>query len=99
MQGPGIALAASELPSKDYTDSTQGTATSAVRAVNNVADIVRPGTFSPAQEVPVGYTLVSFLLKSGGTAKLGQLIKSIDRSGDLNAAFKGVYNVDSKAVF
>lgn len=98
VQGTGIALAANELPSKDYLDSTQGTAETAVRGVNNVADIVRPGTFSPAQEGPVGYTLVSFLLNSGGTSNLGQLIKSIDRTGDLNAAFKAVYKVDSKDV-
>lgn len=98
IQGTGMALASKEIPAKDYLDSTKAISASAVKAVLAPADILRQGTFSPAQTGPVGYTLVEFLLQSGGTQRLGQFVRALTRNNDLNAAFKSAYNSDTNEV-
>ncbi len=55
------------------------------------------GTFSPGTIGPVGYSLVSYMIGSGGGAKYAQFVRALQGS-DAASAVRTVYNTDLAAL-
>lgn len=98
VRGTGLALAASTDRGNTYLKSLDEAALVALRNVERPEDVFANGTFSPAQIGPVGYTLVGFLLESGGGGRFAQFIKRLQAGDEVEDAFKRVYRAEMRAI-
>lgn len=96
-KGTGLALAARSDPKNDYFKKLAADAGHRLLTLAKPEDLMKDGTFSPADLGPVGYSLVAHMLKQGEPQYVnfvGQLLagKSLDES------LKAVYNADAVKV-
>jgi len=96
-RGTGLYVAAKSGES-DYFKSLPEVASDALTRVNKPEDIFANGSFSPAENSAVGYTLVSFMVKNGGAGKFGQFVDRLRNGSSVDAAAKAVYGSDAKAI-
>lgn len=96
--GTGLALAGKGVGANSFLDSMPKEAAEALQGIDKPEAIFEEGKFGPAAIGPVGYTLVDFLMKSGGPAKYGQFISKMQSTGKLNESLKEVYGGDTKAL-
>ena len=98
-RGTGLAMAAGKVSAKDYFTEQRELALDALEEITRPEDIFARGKFSPGQIGPVGYTLVTFMLKSGGAKKYGKFISNLQSGTNLQASIKQVYPpADMKAL-
>ena len=90
-RGTGLALAARKSSGNAYIQGLRGAAIEALRGLEKPEDVFASGKFSPTQIGPVGYSLVDFMLKAGGTPKFGRFIRSLQSGSNVAAAVKAAY--------
>lgn len=96
VRGTGLALAARLEPGNAYNKGLIGRAVEAVRSLQRPEEIFNAGTFSPADTGPVGYTMVDYMLQSGGPANFGRFVQQLKSGGNLEAALRAVYRTDQR---
>jgi mono/diheme cytochrome c family protein len=94
-KGTGLVLAAQSDPKNPYFRGLAAGAHEALRAINKPEELFANGTFSPADLAPVGFTLVSYMLKQGGEPYFVDFLGQTATGKTLNDALKAVYNVDT----
>ena len=94
-KGTGLVLAAQGDPKNPYFRGLSAGAHEALRAINKPEELFANGTFSPADLAPVGFTLVSFMLKKGGEPYFVDFLNQTASGKSLNDALKAIYNVDT----
>ncbi|HLJ10064.1 MAG TPA: c-type cytochrome domain-containing protein [Planctomycetaceae bacterium] len=99
-RGIGLALAARSDAKNPYFRHLVAATHQALRGLdgNKPQELFANGTFSPADLAPVGYTLVSYLLKVGGEA---QFVLFLDQTGsgkNPDDALKQVYRTDAASL-
>jgi hypothetical protein len=75
-RGMGLALAARSDPRNPYFRSLNAAAHEALRTIDKPEELFANGTFSPADLAPIGYTLVTHMIKAAGEA---HFISFLDR--------------------
>jgi hypothetical protein len=90
-RGTGLAMAAGKVGAKDYFSEQRELALDALQEITKPEDIFTKGKFSPGEIGPVGYTLVTYMLKSGGAKKYGRFISTLQDGTNLQASIKKVY--------
>jgi hypothetical protein len=98
VRGTGLALAAQADASNVYFRKVRLQVPDLLRTVARRQDIFADGTFSPAAVGPVGYSLVEYMLRSGGTPRFGQFIRALEGGAALPAALRSVYQTDMAAL-
>jgi hypothetical protein len=93
-RGTGLALAARSDPKNPYFRGLNAGAHDAVRAIDKPEDLFANGTFSSSDLAPVGFTLVSFMLKQGGEGYFVQFLDQLRNGKSLDEALKAVYAAD-----
>jgi cytochrome c553 len=100
VRGAGLALGARSDLGGSYLSSLRksaGTVLANAR-LERPEQIFQDGTFSPSDVDAIGLTAVEFLLKQGGAAKFGQLVRRAQAGEKTAEAIKAVYGVDTKAL-
>ncbi len=91
-RGTGMAMAAKNAGADNlYVQSLREVASEATADLEKPEDVFANGKFSPTQIGPVGYALVTFMIKAGGAQKYGNFIKSLQSGNNVAAAVKAVY--------
>lgn len=99
IRGTGLAIAAGKSGAANpYIGELRGAAGDALRKSNiaNPADVFNDGQFSPADIGPIGYVLVEFLLKQGGPAAFGQLVRRFQAGDNAAEAIRTAYRTDPR---
>jgi hypothetical protein len=94
-KGTGLVLAAQSDPKNPYFRGLSAAAHEALRAVDKPDELFANGTFSPADLAPVGFTLVSYMLKQGGEPYFVDFLSQAAAGKSLSDALRAVYNVDT----
>lgn len=94
-KGTGLVLAAQGDPKNPYFRGLSAGAHEALRAIDKPDELFANGTFSPADLAPVGFTLVSYMLKQGGESYFVDFLNQASSGKTLNDALRAVYNVDT----
>lgn len=97
-RGTGLAIAARTEKDNAYIQSLSVLVPKLVADIRSPEDVLADGTFSPTSVGPVGYALVSFLMKNGSPAKFGQFINQLKSGSTVDAALRTAYKADRKAV-
>lgn len=101
LRGLGLVVAHTndkDAASDGYLRSLRGRAIQAIRETNlsDPAGVFQDGQFSPAEMGAVGYTLIDFLVKHGGTARVLQLMKRFQARDSVETALQTVYQVPAR---
>lgn len=91
VRGTGLAVADTILPDRQRSESLERAAAPLVAGLGRPEDVFNDGALSPSAAAPVGYTLVKFLMASGGPAKFSQFAKSLEGGATVNAALQSSY--------
>lgn len=89
--GLGLLLASNGSSSQTYFESLRQQALEAAPKVTRPEQLFAEGTFSPAETSAVGFTLVEFLIKSGGLPKMALLLRELKSGTAVPAALTKVY--------
>ena len=89
--GPSVARQAD--PRNPALNALDGTLATALRRVRTADDLLKPGTFAPAELPAVGAAIVDVLRKNGGDRKLAAFLTAARAAGDNDgaAALRTVY--------
>jgi len=98
LRGTGLALAARSNPSNASFTAMRKRVPQLLASVDKPESIFADGTFAPSDVGAVGYTLVTFLLRTGGTNRFGRLIASLQKGTKLDTALRTVYRTDRKGI-
>lgn len=98
VRGAGLAMAETAVPDRKRSEALERSAYPLVASLNRPEDVFADGTFSPSGSAAVGYTLVKFLMISGGPAKFSQFIKALERGATTNAALQSSYGVPAAKI-
>ncbi len=93
-KGTGLVLASQSDPKNPYFRGLTAGAHESLRSVDKPEELFANGTFSPADLPAVGYTLVTFMLKTGGEPYFVDFLSQLANGKKLDDALSGVYNVD-----
>jgi hypothetical protein len=93
-RGTGLALAARGDPKNPYFRGLNAGAHEALRAIDNPEDLFANGTFSSADLAPIGYTLVTHMIKAGGEPHFVTFLSQLGAGKPLNEALKETYATD-----
>ncbi|WP_437226638.1 c-type cytochrome domain-containing protein [Planctomicrobium sp. SH661] len=91
VRGAGLAMADAAIPDRQRSDALEKTAAQLLPSLTRPEQVFADGTFSPSGSAAVGYTLVKFLLSSGGPKKFSQFIKAIEGGATAEAALQSTY--------
>ena len=75
----------------DYLRGLRVSAADAVRGLDKPDDLFNDGKFSPTDMAPIGYTLVSFMIKEAGVPKFATFIDALRTGSDLKTAVGNAY--------
>jgi mono/diheme cytochrome c family protein len=89
--GAGLYFAAKGNARSQYYRTLAAAAPDAVKTMDDYADVFAAGTFSAGDLAAVSYTLVDFLIRSGGEARFIQLVESLQNGTDAPAALQAAY--------
>ena len=98
IRGTGLALAGRAVGSNSYIDGMGSQILEALKGINRPEDVFTDGQFGPGDVGPVGYSLVSFMIKAGGPRKFGQFIDRLQSGANMRAAVTAVYSTDLKSL-
>ena len=91
IRGTGLALAARTIGSSPYIDGMGPQVLEALKGLTRPEDVFTDGRFGPGEVGPVGFSLVSFMIKAGGPNKFGQFIARLQSGSSMAAAVAAVY--------
>lgn len=91
IRGTGLALAGRAVGSNSYIDGMGPQVLDALKGLDRPEDVFTDGRFGPGELGPVGYSVVSFMIKAGGPGKFGQFISRLQSGASMVAAVKSVY--------
>ena len=94
IRGTGLALAGRAVGSNSYVGSMGSQVLEALKGIERPEDVFTDGRFGPGEVGPVGYSVVSFMIKAGGGKKFGQFISRLQSGADMRAAVSAVYATD-----
>ncbi len=98
IRGTGLALASRAVGSNAYIDGMGSQILEALKGITRPEDVFTDGQFGPGDIGPVGYSLVSFMIKAGGPRKFGQFIDRLQSGANVRAAVTAVYATDLKSL-
>jgi hypothetical protein len=90
IRGASLTLAAQGVQGNSFVDALTPRAISALEGVAP-GEIFDNGRFGPSEIGPVGYTLVSFILKNGGAQKFARFVGQLRGGSAVAAAVRSVY--------
>ncbi len=90
IRGASLTLAAQGVQDNSFVAALTPRAVGALDGIGP-AEIFDNGRFGPGDIGPVGYTLVSFMLKNGGTQKFGRFVGQLRGGSSVAAAVRAVY--------
>ncbi|MHC4876068.1 MAG: c-type cytochrome domain-containing protein [Planctomycetota bacterium] len=90
IRGTSLTLAAQGSQDNSYVTELTPRAIGALEGIAP-GEIFNNGRFGPSEVGPVGYTLVSFMLKNGGVQKFGRFVGQIRGGASVAAAVRAVY--------
>ncbi|MDA1164395.1 MAG: hypothetical protein O3B13_14965 [Planctomycetota bacterium] len=91
IRGTGLALAGRTMGASTYINGMGAQAINALKGLEKPEDVFTDGRFGPGDVGPIGYSLVSFMIKAGGANKFGQFIARLQSGSNMAAAVKAVY--------
>ncbi len=92
IRGTGLAMATKEVGGdNEYLRGLRVGAADAVRGLEKPDDLFNDGKFSPTDMAPIGYTLVSFMIKEAGVPKFANFIDALRTGNDLKTAVGNAY--------
>ena len=98
-RGTGLYFAAQAQKKSPYFQGLKASVPAMLQTVTKPAEVFNDGTFSPSAVGAVGYTLVDFLIKSGGGAEtFGQFVRVLKKGTKVQDAVKSVYKTDPTAL-
>lgn len=98
VRGTGLALASVGEEQNPYFKGMYGVARSVARTISPPENVFGDGTFSPATIGPVGYSIVSYMIRQGGVGKFANFIGELKTGKSAEQAVRAVYNADLKAL-
>ncbi|MSR56548.1 MAG: hypothetical protein EXS05_02610 [Planctomycetaceae bacterium] len=95
-RGMGLVLAFHDAPKNPYFHSQGRAASEALKSLDRPQELFEAGTFSAADAAPVGFTLVSHMIKAGrgGEAEYVRFLGQLSMGKSLSDALKTVYATD-----
>ena len=93
-----MLLAANGSSSQAYFETLRQQALDAAPKVTRPEQLFAEGTFSPSETTAVGFTLVEFLIKSGGLPKMALLLKEFKNGTPAATALVKVYGTNLAAL-
>jgi hypothetical protein len=96
-RGTGLALAARNDPKNDFYRQLGVSAGTRLQTLQKPEDLLKDGTFSPADLGPVGYSVVAYMLRQGEPQYV-QFVSALLAGKSLDESLKGVYNADAAKV-
>jgi hypothetical protein len=97
-KGTGLVLASQSDSKNPYFRGLSAGAHEALRAIDKADELFANGTFSPADLAPVGFTLVSYMLKHGGEGSFVEFLNQSASGKSVADALKAVYRVDAASL-
>jgi mono/diheme cytochrome c family protein len=92
IRGTGLAMATKEVGGdNEYLRSLRASAIDALRGIEQPGDLFADGKFAPTDMAPIGFTLVSFMIKEGSQPKFGQFLTALQSGKNLRDAVNDVY--------
>lgn len=92
IRGTGLAMASKEVSGdNEYLKGLRSAAQEAVRGLEKPDDLFGEGKFSPADMAPIGFTLVTFMVREGTLPKFVQFVNTLQTGTDLKTAVNNVY--------
>lgn len=92
IRGTGLAMATKEVGGdNEYLKGLRSAAQEAVRGLEKPDDLFGEGKFSPADMAPIGFTLVTFMIREGTLPKFVQFVNTLQTGTDLKTAINNVY--------
>lgn len=92
IRGTGLALATKEVGGdNEYLRGLRSAAVDALRGLEKPDDLFGEGKFSPTDMAPIGYTLVSFMIREGSLPKFVQFVNALQSGTKLREAVTAVY--------
>jgi len=96
IRGTGLSLAGRAVGANSYIEGLGPQVLEALKGIERPEDVFTDGRFGPGEIGPVGYSVVSFMIKAGGPRKFGQFIARLQSGANMNAAVSAVYATDLK---
>ncbi|MCY2964370.1 MAG: c-type cytochrome [Planctomycetota bacterium] len=96
-RGTGLALAARNDAKNDFYRKLAASAGTRLQSLAKPEDLLKDGTFSPADLSPVGYSVVAYMLKQGEPQYV-QFVSQLLAGKSLDESLKSVYNADAAKV-
>jgi hypothetical protein len=93
-RGTGLALAARSDPKNPYFRGLNAGAHEALRAIDKPEELFANGTFSSSDLAPVGFTLVTHMIKGGGEPQYVAFLDQLRAGKPLNEALTAIYSAD-----
>lgn len=91
VRGTGLAMASKAAGDSTYISSLGGHAMDALKGISGPEDVFSSAQFGPSDIGPVGYTLVKYMIDSGGASRFGRFILQLQSGASVAAAVKAVY--------
>jgi len=91
VRGTGLAMAAQAARDSTYIGSLSGHALDALKGISGPEDVFSTAQFGPSDIGPVGYTLVKYMIESGGGSRFGRFILQLQSGASVAAAVKAIY--------
>ena len=98
IRGTGLALAGRAVGSSSYIGGMDALVLEALKGLERPEDLFTDGRFGPGEVGPVGYSVVTFMIKAGGSRKFGQFISRLQSGANMRAAVTAVYATDLKSL-
>jgi hypothetical protein len=92
IRGTGLAMATKEVGGdNEFLRGLRAGALDALRGIEQPGDLFADGKFAPTDMAPIGFTLVTFMIKEGSQPKFMQFVAALQSGKDLRAAVNDVY--------
>lgn len=91
VRGTGLAMASKAAGDSAYITSLGGHAIDALKGISGPEDVFSSAQFGPSDIGPVGFTLVKYMIDSGGASRFGRFILQLQSGASVAAAVKAVY--------
>ncbi len=92
IRGAGLAMATKEVGGdNEFLKGLRSAAQDAVRGLEKPDDLFGEGKFSPGDMAPVGFTLVTFMIREASVPKFVQFVNALQTGADLKTAVNNVY--------
>ncbi|MFM9965277.1 MAG: c-type cytochrome domain-containing protein [Planctomycetaceae bacterium] len=92
IRGTGLAMATKEVGGdNEFLKGLRAGAIDALRGIEQPGDLFNDGKFAPTDMAPIGFTLVSFMIREGSQPKFMQFVSALQSGKDLKTSVNDVY--------